>query len=57
MVLEKINQEAKIPIKVIIIPKCTRRPLNKIGILPESPNLRVLGKLKPLGSFQGPTTK
>ena len=43
--------------RVINIPACILKPSNKIGILADSLNCLVSGKLKPSGLLQGPTTK
>ena len=54
---DKTNHETNIKNNVIINPKCTLNPSNNKGILPESLKALDFGKLKPLGSFHGPTTK
>ena len=55
--ISKINQLKNTVIKVIKIPAWILKPSNKIGILADSLNCLVSGKLKPSGLLHGPTTK
>ena len=53
----KFVKDIKLKKTVMINPKCILSPSNNKGILADSLNALVFGKLYPSGSLQGPTTK